>query len=145
MTAQRIAIIVIDGGVEILREFRLYDLAAGGVKTLANGNPAGRPVETTDPPFDPATEVREGPTITILADKVTEVFTVRAKTQEELDADQLSTDIGALRSAGKDVVLVLIELIDKLLADAVIAPTDFTPDVRQAYFDLKVIADRVKT
>ncbi len=145
MSTQRIAIIDFDGSTETIREFRQYDLSAGKVKTLANGNAAARPVETTDPPFDPATEIREGPVLTIFADRVTEVFTVRAKTQAELDADQRAADLSVLRGAGKDAVLVLIELIDKLLADAVISAGDFTPDVRQAYQDLKVIADRVKT
>lgn len=48
-------------------------------------------VETTEPAFDPATEILEGPTLTILADKVTEVFTKRALTPAEI-RDRLPSD-----------------------------------------------------
>lgn len=56
-------------------------------------NPAGKgwrwlPVEVTDPAFDPATQVRSGPVVAVLIDKVTRVWTVRAKTAPELDADK---------------------------------------------------------
>ncbi|MGV8838984.1 MAG: hypothetical protein ACWA6X_01630, partial [Bauldia sp.] len=44
------------------------------------------PVEVTDPPFDPATQVRTGPVLTIEATRVTRVWTVRDKTAEELAA-----------------------------------------------------------
>lgn len=46
------------------------------------------PVEVTDPLFDPATQIKEGPVLTVFADKVTRVWTVRAKTAPELDADK---------------------------------------------------------
>ena len=95
-------------------------------------------------PVDPMVEVRTGPIFDVQTDKCVATFAIRAKTQPELDADQRDADAGTLRGAGKDVALVLIELIDKLLADNVIAATDFTTDVRQVYLNLKVIADRAK-
>lgn len=47
------------------------------------------PLEVTKPNFDSATQVRTGPVDTILPDKVTRVWTVRAKTAAELDADKV--------------------------------------------------------
>jgi hypothetical protein len=49
------------------------------------------PVEVTNPSYDPAIQVSEGPVITVLSDKVTRVWTVRAKTAAELDADKDGT------------------------------------------------------
>lgn len=46
------------------------------------------PVEVTSPACDPATQVSEGPVVTVLTDKVTRVWTVRDKTAAELDADK---------------------------------------------------------
>lgn len=48
------------------------------------------PVEDTNPLFDTATEVKNGPVVTILADKVTRVWTVRAKTPAELGIDKVT-------------------------------------------------------
>lgn len=101
--------------------------------------------------FDPATQVRTGPTgvgigdtVAPGADSVTGTYTLRDKTALELDADQRSQDLTGLRDAGKDLATVLTELVDYLLANTAMQTTDFTPNVRQAYLDLKVIADRVK-
>jgi hypothetical protein len=46
------------------------------------------PVATTNPAVNQSTEVREGPVLTVLEDQVTQVWTVRAKTAQELDADK---------------------------------------------------------
>lgn len=46
------------------------------------------PIETTKPAYDPVTQVREGPVITVETTRVTEVWTVRAKTAGEIDADK---------------------------------------------------------
>ena len=59
--------------------------------------------------------------------------------------EQRAQDVAALRAAGKDAVLVLVELIEWQLANTAMQASDFTPQVKQAYQDLKVIADRVKT
>ena len=76
-------------------------------------------------------------------------------TQAQIDAwtaefaaagvEQRQIDTVKLVTAGKDVALVLVELVDWLLANTAMQAADFTPGVRQAYQDLKVIADRVKT
>ncbi len=105
-----------------------------------------REAEVTDfEPFDPATEVRNGPDVVVSPTlNVTETWAVRAKTQIELDADQRSKDLVGLQDAGKDIALVLTELIDWTLTNTAMQATDFTSGVRQAYQDLKAIADRVK-
>ena len=53
-------------------------------------------------------------------------------------------DINSLAAAGKDAVLVLTELVDWMLANTAMTATDFTPQVKQAYLDLKEIAERIK-
>lgn len=59
--------------------------------------------------------------------------------------EQRRDDLQSLRAAGKDAVLVLVEMIDWQLTNTAMQAGDFTPAVRQAYLDLKVIADRIKT
>lgn len=44
------------------------------------------PVETTKPPFDPATETLDAPVYAVEFDKVTETFPVRPLTADELQA-----------------------------------------------------------
>lgn len=44
------------------------------------------PLDITDPAYDPIIEVKEGPVDTVLADRVTHVFTVRAKDAGEIAA-----------------------------------------------------------
>ena len=44
------------------------------------------PLVVTDPAFDPATEVKTGPIVTVAKGQVTKVWTVRALTGDELDA-----------------------------------------------------------
>ncbi len=91
---------------------------------------------------------KRGPTDEIVdvgAQTVTVTHTAIDMTAQEIADRDLANDIGELRSGGKDIALVLIELIDYLLANTNMSATDFTPDVRQAYQDIKVIADRVKS
>ena len=95
-------------------------------------------------PFDPATQVRTGPTHQILAAKVRSTYSLRAKTAQELANEQRDDDLQALRDGGKDLALVVSELVAKLIEKGVIAAGDFTPGVRQTYQDVKAIADRVK-
>ena len=57
--------------------------------------------------------------------------------------DQVAADITALRNAGKDAVIVITALVDALLGKGVIVAADVEPVARQAYLDLKVIADRI--
>jgi hypothetical protein len=47
------------------------------------------PIETSgDGPVDPETQVRDGPVYAVRPDKVTETFSIRAKTPTELAADK---------------------------------------------------------
>lgn len=66
---------------EIL-EYRA-DAPIGNQSQLAEGKPRWLPVEVTDPAFDPVTQVRTGPVLTVLSTKVKEVYTVRSKTAGE--------------------------------------------------------------
>jgi hypothetical protein len=53
------------------------------------------PIVVTDPgAFDPATQVKEGPFTTVEAARVTDVYSVRAKTAAELSADKDSQIAG---------------------------------------------------
>ncbi len=46
------------------------------------------PLETVNPDYDPATQVKEGPAVTVEAKRVLETYTVRSKTAPELDSDK---------------------------------------------------------
>lgn len=62
------------------------------------------------------------------------------------DHDRFDDDRRLRRGeTARDAIVVLIELIDQLLADATIAATDFTPETRARYQALKVIADRFRS
>jgi hypothetical protein len=52
------------------------------------------PVEVTDPAVDGATQIKEGPVVTVLADKVTRVWSVRSKTAQELDDEKTTQATG---------------------------------------------------
>ena len=96
-------------------------------------------------PFDPETENRTGPVFTVDPQTFATgaAYTVTAKTQAELDAQQLDADRSVLRNS-EAAVFVLITLIDALLANATITVNDFDAVARAAYQQLKPIADRVK-
>jgi len=91
-----------------------------------------------------ASRVPARPTRQILATKVRSTYSVRAKTAQELAEEQRDDDLRVLRDGGKDLALVVTELVAKLIEKGVIAAGDFTPGVRQTYQDVKAIADRVK-
>lgn len=71
-------------------------------------------------------------------------YTITNLTQQQIDDLAFNKDVSQLQSAGKDMAVVLVELIDYLLANTAMTATDFTPNVRQAYQGIKAIADRVK-
>lgn len=105
------------------------------------------PVEYNDPAFDPDTQVREGPTgvavgdpVTPGADSVSGTYTVRSKTQQELDVE----DEDRLRARGKDLALVVVEFVEWALANTPMEAADFSADVRASYQELKTIADRLR-
>lgn len=109
-----------------------------------NGKPFYVQAIITDPPFDPTTEVKEGPVDSYDGNIATRVYTVRAKTAQELADEQTVKDIAALRNAGKDAVLVLVELIEWQLTNTAMTANDFSADVKQAFLDLQVIANRLR-
>jgi len=109
------------------------------------------PVVYVDETYDSATKVRTGPTgcnvgdaVPSGADEVTVAYALRDKTPQEVDDDKRDQDLATLREAGKDLALVLTELVEWALANTAMQPTDFTPDTKQRYLDVKAIADRVK-
>ena len=63
--------------------------------------------------------------------------------QEIADRDRRN-DEGSLRQGGLKLAHVLVELVAKLLANGTISGTDFTPETKQMYQDVKAIADRLK-
>lgn len=101
-------------------------------------------VEVTDPPYDPATQVKEGPVDAYTGTNAVRIYTVRDKTPQELAAEQLDKDKAALRSAVEDIGIVVLALVDTLVSKGTIVPQDVEPVARKAYQDLKAIADRVK-
>ncbi len=81
--------VVIDGAISEFREFdRPPDLSHKTTMRVL-------PVEVTDPPFDPATQMRTGPVVTIEATRVTRVWAVRSKTAQEA-----ANEIEARRDVG---------------------------------------------
>ena len=101
------------------------------------------PVRYVNEAHDPAVQVRTGPVYAIETDEVVATYTVRDKTAQELADDQRTQDVAELRDAGKDAVLLLIELIDWEIANNALNPASFSAPVRQAYQRLKPIADRL--
>lgn len=76
-------------------------------------DPSGKPSyrwlpapEVTPPTFDTETQVREGPTHVIGATQVTQSYTVRSKTAQELDDDKT----GTVNRINKAVIRVLCRL-----------------------------------
>jgi hypothetical protein len=55
------------------------------------------PFIVTNPIYDATTQVKEGPILTVNADNVTRVWTVRSKTAQELDEDKDKIAISILR------------------------------------------------
>ena len=78
---------ILDKSGAIVERRWLRELTPGEIKHW-QGLPLARPIETTKPVLDPVTQIMESPVITILPYKVTEVFTVRAKTVQEIAAEQ---------------------------------------------------------
>ena len=101
-------------------------------------------IRTADPAFDPATEKLVDDPRVITDTDVTDSRSKVALTRQEFDDIQEANDLSALRDAGRDISVVLVELVDQLLADNTIQVTDFTPAAKQNYLDVKAIADRVE-
>ncbi len=63
---------------------------------------------------------------------------------DRIQQEQRRADLLTLIDAGKDVALVLVELIEWQLANTAMQATDFSADVKQAFLDLQTIADRLR-
>ncbi|KKN90077.1 hypothetical protein LCGC14_0231900 [marine sediment metagenome] len=109
------------------------------------------PVRYVDESFDPATQVRTGPVgcnvgdpVPPDADEVVGIYTVKDKTQLELDDDQQAVDIAKLSTSVDKIAFILTELTQKLFEKNVIIPDDFTQPVRQIYREIEEIVGRAK-
>ena len=71
-----------------ITEYRTYESLDPAAIRIVDGLPMLRPVTDTKPTFDPVTQVREGPVITINPADVQRVWTVRSKTAQELDNEK---------------------------------------------------------
>lgn len=67
-------------------EYRTYEEPPEGTK-VALHKPRLVPVEVDDPPFDPQRQVREGPALKVMADRVIRRWTVRDKDEHDLAAE----------------------------------------------------------
>jgi len=78
------------------------------------------PALDTDPPFDPATQKRSGPVVTVAPDRVTRVWTVTAKTAQELSDEQDAEAVGAVdgMKAFRALVKWLAPLVGRTPAQA---------------------------
>jgi len=103
------------------------------------------PVVVTEPAFNSEIEYLSDAvdSYDYVTNIATRVYSIITKSQAELDAEQLDQDIEDIQNYGKDTILVLIQLVDKLIADAVIEQTDFDSAVKDAYLEIKPIADRI--
>ena len=113
--------------------------------SLLNGKPFLTPVAIIRPPFDTETQIEEGPFDAWDGVNALREYIVRDKTQQEIDDEQMISDIDALQnSAGKDIALVVCELTQWILDNTAMTPADFPQSVIDAFQRVKVIADRVK-
>ena len=105
-----------------------------------------RKATVIDPSFDPATQVRDGPTYDVadVTFDTTKTYTIRAKTAQELADDQQNSDISNLQNSIEKLAFIQIELIDQLLTQGTIQNTDFTAGVRTLFQNIKTIVDRAK-
>lgn len=76
---------------DAVAEIRSFEVALDLAEVKhQNGRPMLRPITRVSPPFDPASQVRSGPVYTINPANVVETFAVRAKSQGEIDAEDIS-------------------------------------------------------
>lgn len=99
---------------------------------LAEGKPRILPVEVNDPEFDPVTQVRSGPTFTILSDKVEEVYTVRDKNPDEI-AEMKAAKVAAIKAEAQRRIYEIMPLHAQNNSLALFAEATLThgPDASQ--------------
>lgn len=115
-------------GATVIREIhreRPLDKYNTRARSAQNGKPFILKATVRDVTADPATEVREGPEYKLLSTRADIVYTLRAKTPDELAEDVRSAALNALgRSDSLDMGRITEDLIDVLVAAGVIALTD---------------------
>ncbi len=99
---------------------------------------------TAAPAYDPLTQNLIGPGHDVSPTEITQTWLVVNVDAAEATQRQDDADLKVLRQAGKDLALVLVELIEWQLANTTMQATDFSNPVKQAYLDLKAIADRLR-
>lgn len=80
-----------------------------------------RPVEDTNPPYDPMIQVSEGPVITVYPDKVGRVWTVRDKTPEEKHSE-VDQAVNAIDETQYTALVDLHKRVSVLEGAPVVAP-----------------------
>ncbi len=107
------------------------DLSTGRYLGSTDSTPPANSIEVPVPPESALHQMWDGSQWSDDPDRATQ--------------EQRVADIRTLLARGKDITLILIELVEWQLANTAMQATDFTPEVRQIYQDVKAIADRVKT
>lgn len=91
------------------------------------------PYEIIDPPYDPVMQIKSGPIRSVLTDKVQDIFTVRAKTPQEL-SDETNDDqqgqLDKLGEVGFKALFLLDSRARKLRGDPVIDEPTFQNQLR---------------
>ena len=70
-------------------------------------------------------------------------FTSDELVQRAVDLET-KNDVIQLKNALKESILIQVELIEWLLANTAMTANNFSPKIKQAYLDLKIIAEKVK-
>jgi hypothetical protein len=83
-------------------------------------------------------------TVGVVGQVVTVTMPEVDMTAQEIAARDKESDEVVLRTVGLKVSHVLVELISGLITNGTISATDFTPETRQMYQDVKTITDRLK-
>lgn len=109
---------VMDGTIREDRDFAAAppDMSRKGFKWL--------PYVDTDPPFDPATQLRTGPVVAVRVNDVTRVWTVRAKTAPELDTEK-DGEINTIRFLQFEVAFDMENRVRVLEGKAVITKSQY--------------------
>lgn len=100
-------------------------------------------VRKAKPEFDPSAE-KLAPTEGVVLGEYVYGWDVLALTPAEMDALSANQDLQYVQREIVGTADVLIELVDVLLAKAVITPSDFNEASRQKYQALKQRIDRIR-
>ena len=90
----------------------------------------------TAPPFDPATQVRTGPVETIQTNRIDRIFTVRAKTAQEIDDEK---EAAAVRQANTPANRALVLYAAEQAGKDITNPAVVTAELKRAREIFKLI------